>query len=107
MRRNAARSPVGRRKVRRLLVGIAAALSLAAVAAPADPTAPAEASVQVPMPPGFRVEPTELEGPVFADSRGHTLYIWPSKKLRNGYSGEMKGKPACYDQVRTETAGSR
>ncbi|MDA0995078.1 MAG: hypothetical protein O3A13_15805 [Proteobacteria bacterium] len=61
--------------------------------------------VSVPMPPGFHVEPTELEGPVFADSAGRTLYTWPSHKLRNGYSGETQGNPACYDEVRTETAG--
>lgn len=57
------------------------------------------------MPPGFRVVDTELEGPVFADATGHTLYTWPSKKLRNGYSGEMKGKPACYSKPYLVTAG--
>ena len=64
-----------------------------------------EAHRDVPMPPGFQVVNTELEGPVFADAAGHTLYIWPSKKLRNGYSGEMKGKPACEDVVLKTTAG--
>ncbi len=48
---------------------------------------------------------SELEGPVFADSSGHTLYIWPFKRMRVGYSGEQKGKPACYDEVLKETAG--
>ena len=57
------------------------------------------------MPPGFRVESTELEGPVFADANGRTLYKWPSHKLRNGYSGETQGNPACYDEVLTVTAG--
>lgn len=64
-----------------------------------------EEFVSVPMPPGFRVESTELDGPVFADANGHTLYIWPSHKLRNGYSGETQGNPACYDEVSTVTAG--
>jgi len=64
-----------------------------------------EAYIDVPMPPDFHVENTELDGPVFADSNGHTLYIWPFHGLRNGYSGETKGKPACYDEVRTVTAG--
>lgn len=64
-----------------------------------------EQYVEVPMPPGFRVESTELDGPVFANADGHTLYTWPSHKLRNGYSGETPGKPACYDEVSTVTAG--
>jgi predicted lipoprotein with Yx(FWY)xxD motif len=57
------------------------------------------------MPPGFRIEHSELDGPVFADAKGRTLYEWPSRLLRNGYAGEQKGVPACYDQVLTETAG--
>lgn len=60
---------------------------------------------RVPMPPGFRVEVTELEGRVFADANGRTLYMWPSKLLRNGYAGETKGKPGCYDERQTENAG--
>ena len=56
------------------------------------------------MPPGFRVEATP-EGPVFADEFGKTLYTWPQHKLRNGYSGEPKGTPECYDQVLTVTTG--
>ncbi|MCY4356192.1 MAG: hypothetical protein OXD01_01575 [Gammaproteobacteria bacterium] len=63
-----------------------------------------EAYRDVPIPPGFRVEVT-AEGPVFADSRGMTLYTWPQHKLRNGYSGEASGTPACYDKVLTVTAG--
>ena len=57
------------------------------------------------MPPGFQVVATELEGPVFADAEGRTLYIWPLHKQRNGYSGETPGNPACYDEVLTVTAG--
>lgn len=64
-----------------------------------------EAYVDVPMPPAFHVESTELDGPVFADANGRTLYTWPSHKLRNGYSGETLGNPACYDEVSTVTAG--
>ncbi|HEY4368795.1 MAG TPA: hypothetical protein VGN07_16290 [Steroidobacteraceae bacterium] len=66
---------------------------------------PVQGYVTVPMPPGFHVENTELEGPVFADARGRTLYVWPSKSLRNGYSGETKGSTLCLDKVSTETAG--
>ncbi len=57
------------------------------------------------MPPGFRVEYSELDGSVFADARGRTIYSWPSRLLRNGYAGEQKGIPACYDKVLTQTAG--
>ena len=57
------------------------------------------------MPAGFQILHTELDGPVFADHEGRTLYEWPSHKLRNGYSGETPGKPACYDEVSTVTAG--
>ena len=64
-----------------------------------------EAFRAVPMPPGFQVRHTELEGPVFADPRGMTLYQWPQHKLRNGYSGEAAGTPACTDEVLTVTAG--
>ena len=60
---------------------------------------------KVEMPPGFQVVPTELEGPVFANEAGMTLYKWPLHKLRNGYSGEAPGEPACDDQINTVTAG--
>jgi predicted lipoprotein with Yx(FWY)xxD motif len=74
-------------------------------AQPATPARQVEAYVSVPMPPGFRVESSELDGPVFADARGRTLYVWPFKRMRAGYSGEQKGKPACYGEVLKETAG--
>jgi predicted lipoprotein with Yx(FWY)xxD motif len=72
-----------------------------------SPDSPAfvEAFVSVSMPDGFRVEISELDGPVFADASGHTIYEWPSHRLRNGYSGETQGNPACYDEVSTVTAG--
>ena len=58
-----------------------------------------------PMPPGFRVVISELEGPVFADAAGHTVYIWPLKGLRNDNVGEPLNKPACTDRVEKESAG--
>ena len=64
-----------------------------------------EAWIDEPMPPGIEVVPTELDGPVFATADGKTLYTWPFHKHRNGYSGESPGKPACYDEVSTVTAG--
>jgi predicted lipoprotein with Yx(FWY)xxD motif len=57
------------------------------------------------MPPGFQVINTELEGPVFADAAGHTLYTWPSQTQRNSNVGEVAGKPECYDIHYRVTAG--
>ncbi len=93
-----------------LVVGVLAAIFFApvdAMSAPDDSTAlrAVEPYMAVPMPAGFHVEQSELEGPVFADAQGRTLYIWPLKHLRNGYSGEREGIPSCYDTVQTRTAG--
>ena len=60
---------------------------------------------RVPLPPGFQVIMTELDGPVFADAKGRTLYQWPSRRMRNGYTGEAKGTPACFNVKTTENAG--
>lgn len=54
-----------------------------------------EEYIHVPMPPGFRVVNTGLEGPVFADASGKTLYIWPREELRNGSAGDNKGESEC------------
>jgi predicted lipoprotein with Yx(FWY)xxD motif len=60
----------------------------------------------VPMPPGFQVVSTELEGTVFADAHGHTLYKWPRQGLRNGDAGDEKGtKSHCNEQVTRVTSG--
>lgn len=58
-----------------------------------------------PMPPGFSVQHTDVDGPVFVDSRGMTLYTWPLDRLRNGDAGEQKGKPSCDDTKYTENSG--
>ncbi|HIF85463.1 MAG TPA: hypothetical protein EYQ30_01355 [Gammaproteobacteria bacterium] len=107
-------SEPGRRTVLRLFAttllcaGIYGALSNAEVYAgeSADLSeALTESYREVPIPPEFHVEATPLEGPVFADSNGRTLYKWPQHKLRNGYSGEAPDTPACYDEVLIVTAG--
>ncbi len=54
-----------------------------------------EAYIHEPMPPGFRVVVTALEGPVFADANGKTLYSWPRRELRNGATGDNKGESEC------------
>lgn len=59
----------------------------------------------IPTPPKFHVEATLLDGPVFADENGKTLYKWSQHRLRNGYSGEAPSTPECYDDVLTVTAG--
>ncbi|MYA37741.1 MAG: hypothetical protein F4030_12465 [Gammaproteobacteria bacterium] len=71
----------------------------------ADAEFPVETYRDIPTPAEFHVELTELDGPVFADSSGKTLYKWPQHRLRNGYSGEPPGTPQCYDEVLTVTAG--
>src|SRR5665213_3632752 len=86
-----------------------AALGLGGMSAWSDVPAGAgqarEAYRPVPMPPGFRVEATELEGPVFADARGKTLYVWPQHELRDGYVGDPKGASLCTSIKETTTDG--
>jgi predicted lipoprotein with Yx(FWY)xxD motif len=64
-----------------------------------------ETYVAEPLPPGFSVRATELEGPVFADERGMTLYVWPFRAMRVGTTGDSQNMSACLDEVTTETAG--
>jgi len=65
-----------------------------------------EEYVEIPMPPGFSVQATELEGPVFADPNGKTLYRWQLQSLRNGDLGDRKGqKSTCNDVVTTTNSG--
>lgn len=64
-----------------------------------------EAYLPVPMPPGFRVEHTELEGPVFATAKGMTVYYWPHDTLRNGVTGDSKNQSDCTNEKSTHTAG--
>jgi len=65
----------------------------------------AEDYVAEPMPQGFQIVRTELEGPVFADPTGLTLYRWPINGQRGGQAGESPGKPECYDVRYREGAG--
>jgi predicted lipoprotein with Yx(FWY)xxD motif len=80
-------------------------LALGMSCASAAESSAREAYDNVPMPPGFKVVASELEGPVFADSRGRTLYKWPIASLRNGYAGDPKDKSACEDKVTVKTGG--
>jgi len=64
-----------------------------------------EAYLHVPMPPHFRVVSTELDGPVFADARGRTLYSWPFRVMRVGNTGDSKGQSHCTDAKTTVSSG--
>lgn len=64
-----------------------------------------EAYVREPMPPGFQVINSDMDGNVFADAMGRTLYKWPLLNLRNGDSGEAPGTIQCFDVPSYETAG--
>ena len=70
------------------------------------PVAGLEAYKSEPLPPGFGVQHTDVDGPVFVDSRGMTLYIWPYKRLERGLIGDHKGGPStCGDTKYTESSG--
>jgi predicted lipoprotein with Yx(FWY)xxD motif len=82
----------------------------APAAAIADTSGKGDASLRetylpVPMPAGFRVEINELEGPVFANERGMTLYYWPHRTMRNGVTGDPANQSACTFEKTTHTAG--
>ncbi len=64
-----------------------------------------EEFARVPMPANFRVEYSELDGPVFATEKGMTLYYWPHTTMRNGVTGDPKNQAACTDEKTTHTAG--
>ena len=61
--------------------------------------------VHEPMPPGFQVILSELEGYVFADAAGHTFYKWPKHYMRQTYGGEDTRQIACTDVPNHESAG--
>jgi predicted lipoprotein with Yx(FWY)xxD motif len=88
-----------------LCAGARAPDAAEAGAAAARAPAQRESYLQVPMPPGFKVELSELDGPVFADSRGMTLYYWPLTTMRNGVTGDPKNASSCTDVAATKTAG--
>lgn len=83
---------------------LGALISPVGAAEPAKAT-PREDYIRVPMPPGFQVVATELEGPVFANDKGLTLYIWPYAAMRVGSTGDQPNMSACSYTPTTETAG--
>lgn len=86
---------------------IAAAVSYSACTAfAADKQGVTEAYVEEPMPPGFKVMISPVDGPIYTTLEGKTLYNWPRKELRNGGTADMKGSASNCDDVKTtENAG--
>jgi len=93
---------------------IALAVCLASVAGAAlaqteryrPPVKDLEDYVRDPLPPGFAVQRTDVDGPVFVDENGMTLYRWPLNGLRNGEAGERKNAPPiCADVKQTVNTG--
>ena len=94
-----------RLRVLAAVVSIAGYVAVNGLAHAAAPKKEVEDYVREPMPPGIQVINTELEGPVFADAQGHTLYTWPAQQQRNGNLGEVAGRPTCNDTKFRETIG--
>jgi len=70
------------------------------------PVSAVEVPLAEPMPPGFGVQATDVDGPVFTDAHGRTLYIWPFRFMQIGEAGDRKDKPSnCTDTKFTETSG--
>ena len=94
-----------RRSALKVFVFACAAMAASHAYAAGRSTSAKEDYNQEPLPPGFQVIATELEGPVFADAQGRTIYKWPKKALRNGDAGELQNKPTCDYEVHRENAG--
>ena len=60
-----------------------------------------EKYIQEAIPAGFKTLTSQVEGPIYADANGRTLYQWPRKELRNGGTGDMKGAASICDNVKT------
>lgn len=90
-----------------ILVGLALLLTSGPSSARHQSTAPVhEDYLSEPMPSGFQVIINELEGPVFADQNGRTLYTWPLHGLRNGNVGDRKNVPSsCTSEIETVNSG--
>ena len=89
-----------------VLTAAACVFTSGAVLAQAKQEAGVERYVREPTPPGVKVFPSKLDGPVYTDESGRTLYQWPRKDLRNGGTGDMKGAASICDNTKaTENIG--
>ncbi len=78
----------------------------AAHAQAARDAAGSEKYIHEPAPAGVKVVMSKLEGPIYSDANGRTLYQWPRKELRNGGTGDMKGAASiCDTMVSKENVG--
>jgi predicted lipoprotein with Yx(FWY)xxD motif len=93
------------KKIHGVISFLAVAVAAGAVFAQTRGKADLEDYVREPLPPGFQVVQSELEGPVFADANGRTLYGWPLNAVRNGDLGDRKGDPNCGDTVQKVSTG--
>lgn len=95
--------------VSHMLLISSCALLVAAVITPssgAERKPSRESYKEEPVPSGIQVIDTELEGPVYANAEGATLYIWPRINLRNGDAGDVRNRSSlCNDKVLVESAG--
>lgn len=90
------------------LLGLAVLLAAGGASARHESPAmlPHEDYIPEPLPDGFSVLINEVEGPVFADQNGKTLYTWPLHGLRNGTVGDRKNVPSsCTSQVEQVNSG--
>jgi len=87
----------------RLTTALAAAAFCVAGAVPAESWAaePSTAYVEEPLPPGFKVMLSELEGPIYTLADGRPVYQWPRKELRNGGSGDVRTTMSACDNTKT------
>lgn len=97
------------RQIRFIGVVAAAVCALGAQAslaqAPRD-AGSTERFVREPTPPGVKVFLSKIDGPIYTDAGGRTLYQWPRKELRNGGTGDMKGAASICDNTKsTENIG--
>jgi predicted lipoprotein with Yx(FWY)xxD motif len=100
--------PLGRAAFAAALITVGG--SAVAAAVPAEryrpPVDELENYVREPLPPGFSVQRTDVDGPVYVDADGMTLYIWPLNNLRNGQAGDRPNEPShCEDVKQTVTTG--
>ncbi len=88
---------------------VLAALALGASANAADSKrASLEAYISEPLPSLIQVVGTDMDGPVFADAKGHTLYVFGGGRERGGYGGggDAADKSKCMDTVDKVTTGT-
>ncbi len=59
--------------------------------------------VREPLPPGIKVFLSKVDGPIYTDANGRTLYHWPRKQLPNGATGDGRDAPSSCDNKKSTT----